>query len=46
MFGLATPPSFNTTGANKRRVLRGNEDGDIRLIENAVGNLCITETGS
>ncbi|KAI8334006.1 armadillo-type protein [Chlamydoabsidia padenii] len=46
MFGLATPPSFTTSGANKRRVLRGNEDGDIRLIENAVGNLCITETGS
>jgi hypothetical protein len=46
MFGLTTPPSFNTTGANKRRVLRGNEDGDIRLIENAVGNLCIMETGS
>ncbi|KAI8098666.1 armadillo-type protein [Halteromyces radiatus] len=43
MFGLSLPPSFITTGANKRRVLRGHEDGDIRLIENAVGNLSITE---
>ncbi|CAO3587032.1 unnamed protein product [Absidia cylindrospora] len=46
MFGLTIPPSFITTGANKRRVLRGHEDGDIRLIENAVGNLCITENGA
>lgn len=39
MFGLSG--RFTTTGANKRRVLHGLEDGDVRLIENAVGKLTI-----
>ncbi|CDH49898.1 importin subunit alpha-1-like [Lichtheimia corymbifera JMRC:FSU:9682] len=39
MFGLAN--RLTTTGANKRRVLHGLEDGDVRLIENAVGKLTI-----
>ncbi|KAI9314337.1 armadillo-type protein [Dichotomocladium elegans] len=38
-FGL--PSRYLTTGANKRRVLHGFEDGDVRLIENAVGKLSI-----
>ncbi|KAI8975066.1 armadillo-type protein [Mycotypha africana] len=39
-FGLPTIKEIQSKG-NKRRVLRGLEDGDVRLIENAVGNLCI-----
>ncbi|KAI8060928.1 armadillo-type protein [Gongronella butleri] len=38
LFGLGA-----TIAANKRRVLRGQEDGDIRFIANAVNNLSITE---
>lgn len=39
-FGLPTIVEIQSK-SNKRRVIRGREDGDIRLIENAVGNLCI-----
>lgn len=39
-FGLPTIVEIKSK-SNKRRVLRGLEDGDVRLIENAVGNLCI-----
>lgn len=39
-FGLPTIVEIKSK-SNKRRVIRGREDGDIRLIENAVGNLCI-----
>ncbi|ORX56437.1 ARM repeat-containing protein [Hesseltinella vesiculosa] len=45
LFGLNSY-KFSTVGANKRRVLRGQEDGDIRLIANAVHNLSITEQQS
>lgn len=39
-FGLPTIVEIKSK-TNKRRVIRGLEDGDVRLIENAVGNLCI-----
>jgi hypothetical protein len=39
-FGLPTIVEIKSK-SNKRRVLRNLEDGDVRLIENAVGNLCI-----
>ncbi|CAO3628611.1 unnamed protein product [Cunninghamella blakesleeana] len=39
-FGLEIS-SHMTTQANKRRLLRGLEDGDVRLIENAVSSLTI-----
>lgn len=39
-FGLPTIVEIKSK-SNKRRVIRGLEDGDVRLIENAVGNLCI-----
>ncbi|OBZ84557.1 Importin subunit alpha-3 [Choanephora cucurbitarum] len=39
-FGLPTIIEIKAK-SNKRRVIRGLEDGDVRLIENAVGNLCI-----
>ncbi|KAI9483595.1 MAG: armadillo-type protein [Benjaminiella poitrasii] len=39
-FGLPTLGEIKSK-SSKRRVLRGLEDGDVRLIENAVGNLCI-----
>ncbi|KAI8388381.1 armadillo-type protein [Radiomyces spectabilis] len=42
MFGLQTPCHLRM-GANKRRILHGFEDGDVRLIENAVGSLCLSE---
>ncbi|CAO3646463.1 unnamed protein product [Cunninghamella echinulata] len=44
-FGLQIS-SHMTTKANKRRLIRGMEDGDVRLIENAVGSLCIDRSGS
>ncbi|KAI8971091.1 armadillo-type protein [Pilobolus umbonatus] len=40
VFGLATLEEIKSK-SNKRRIIRGMEDGDVRLIENAVGNLCI-----
>lgn len=39
-FGLPTMTEIKSK-STKRRVLRGYEDGDLRLIESAVGNLCI-----
>ncbi|KAI8378507.1 armadillo-type protein [Blakeslea trispora] len=39
-FGLPTIIEIKAK-SNKRRVIRGLEDGDVRLIESAVGNLCI-----
>ncbi|CEP17813.1 hypothetical protein [Parasitella parasitica] len=39
-FGLPTIVEIKSK-SNKRRVIRGSEDGDVRLIQNAVGNLCI-----
>jgi hypothetical protein len=39
-FGLPTIGEIKSK-SSKRRVLRNFEDGDVRLIENAVGNLCI-----
>ncbi|KAG1146163.1 hypothetical protein G6F37_008067 [Rhizopus arrhizus] len=39
-FGLPSIAEIKSK-SNKRRVIRGTEDGDVRLIENAVGNLCI-----
>jgi hypothetical protein len=41
-FGLPTATEMRSK-SNKRRVIRGLEDGDVRLIENAVGNLNILE---
>ncbi|KAG0178992.1 hypothetical protein DFQ29_002734 [Apophysomyces sp. BC1021] len=41
-FGLQAS-KYKTTGANKRRVLRGLEDGDVRLIENALNTISISE---
>jgi hypothetical protein len=41
-FGLPTASEMRSK-SNKRRVIRGMEDGDVRLIENAVGNLNIME---
>ena len=38
-FGLNVPRK--NTSASKRRILHGFEDGDVRLIENAVGKLSI-----
>lgn len=40
LFGLPTIVEIKAK-SSKRRVLRTFEDGDVRLIENAVGNLCI-----
>lgn len=40
LFGLPTIVEIKSK-SSKRRVLRNFEDGDVRLIENAVGNLCI-----
>lgn len=40
MFGLPTLNEIRSK-STKRRVLRGFEDGDLRLIEHAVGSLCI-----
>ncbi|KAI9254283.1 armadillo-type protein [Sporodiniella umbellata] len=39
-FGLPSMVAMKSK-SSKRRVIRGLEDGDVRLIENAVGNLCI-----
>ncbi|OAD78672.1 hypothetical protein PHYBLDRAFT_179641 [Phycomyces blakesleeanus NRRL 1555(-)] len=44
MFGMVE--ARNTLiSTNKRRVLHGPEDGDIRLIENAIGNLSVSNGG-
>jgi hypothetical protein len=39
-FGLPSTLEIKAK-SNKRRVIRGLEDGDVRLLENAVGKLCI-----
>ncbi|KAI8875457.1 ARM repeat-containing protein [Backusella circina FSU 941] len=39
-FGLPSHLEIKSK-SNKRRVIRGLEDGDVRLLESAVGNLCI-----
>lgn len=39
-FGLPTIVEIKSK-SNKRRVLRNMEEGDVRLLENAVGKLCI-----
>ncbi|KAF7726022.1 Importin alpha subunit (Karyopherin alpha subunit) (Serine-rich RNA polymerase I suppressor protein) [Apophysomyces ossiformis] len=41
-FGLMSS-KYSTTGANKRRVLHGLEDGDVRFIENALNTVSISE---
>ncbi|KAI9027515.1 armadillo-type protein [Phycomyces nitens] len=44
LFGLSESRNV-IIGVSKRRVLHGPEDGDIRLIENAIGNLSVSYSG-
>ncbi|KAI7863273.1 armadillo-type protein [Spinellus fusiger] len=43
LFGLNGPRKASTEDS-KRRVLHGPEDGDVRLIENAIGNLSVSQS--